>query len=181
MYVNGVNTSLCLQLAEVRNSYMSTGGEDFTEDHVRRGHLEGGSAKLQVRNGCLNTGPFHAVLQADTFLGSSAAGRTVVWLLLSSDMAHQQTMADSLSLALGPRNRRKTPVLLCECVKKRWQGEEQRSQMNKAHTVLKTRQDTVRTNEERHQSCTATAALQNTAVCSTLVIILVVCHQRLLV
>lgn len=58
MYVNGVNTPLCLQLAEVRNSYMSTGGEDLTEDHVRRGHLEGGSAKLQVRNGCLNTGPF---------------------------------------------------------------------------------------------------------------------------
>lgn len=91
-------------------------------------------------------------------------------------------MADSLPLALGARNRRKIPVLLPEYAKKRWGGQgEHRSQMNKAHTVLKTRQDTVRTNEERHQSCTATAALQNTAVCSILVITLVVCHQRLLV
>lgn len=36
--MNGVNTPLCLQSAEVHNSYMSTGGEDFIEDRVGREH-----------------------------------------------------------------------------------------------------------------------------------------------
>lgn len=59
------------------------------------------------------------VLQAVTFSGSSAARRAVVCLLLSSDVAHQWTIADLLSLVLGSRNGREMPVLLCGYVKKR--------------------------------------------------------------